>query len=204
VVLSPHVGEPGLDVVRVVDVDPTAGEEPEDRDELAHRDEQDEDDLQEERGRLPEQGRELEQGQNRRDLDGRADDDRDRGDPDHPLDDPGDAEAGPGRKASLRTAFEATEELVGPEPVVPRGALADQVVDLAEHLDEEQPVPPLPAAQLGLDRVLKGQGGVVGQGAPDQHHPHDDEEEQEFDPVPEPQRLSGGALPTVRALPRRS
>ena len=67
-ILTPYVGESGLDVVGVVDVDAAARQEPEDRHELEDDEEEREGELQDKRHGLPQKRRELEDREHRRQV----------------------------------------------------------------------------------------------------------------------------------------
>src|SRR6185437_5186282 len=66
VILAPHVGEPGLDVVGVVDVDAAPGKEPEQQRELGDREQQQEGVLYDGGQRVPQDRRDEDQRRERR------------------------------------------------------------------------------------------------------------------------------------------
>ena len=191
VVLTPDVGEPGLDVVGKVDVDPAAGHEPEEGDELEHDEQERECDLQHERQHVPDELRRLEQRQDRRRVDDLAGHDGDDRDPEDPGQHPPDAEPGPVGDPPVGDPVVAAEEGLGPEPVVGNRVLADEEVNLPEELQADQDEHPPARAHLDPQRVREPDQWVVGHDRPHQQEPDQHEQEQELDPVPDRQRLAG-------------
>ncbi len=189
VVLAPHVGEPGLDVLGEVHIHTTAGEEPEQQRKLPDGDKHDKHDLYHERGRPPdiagqpndrvEHGVVLDPGVDKREDRGRR----------HPLQSTADAVAVPVVELE-QAALEAAEDPVGPEDVILRRPLADQHVDLADNLDCDQRQQP-PARRHLLthgvgpahDRIVRRSRG---------HHEHEQraEQDEKLHSVPEHQRLA--------------
>jgi len=149
VVLAPDVGEPGLDVVGVVDVDTAPGQEPEQQGELRDGQAQDKDDLEYERERAPRERGDPRQRQERRRVDDLARDDPDDGEDDDPADDPGDPELRPGREVSVGEPRPLAPYLLEPELVVRGGVLADEEVELVDKLEPDQDEDP--QAQMHLD-----------------------------------------------------
>ena len=203
VVLAPDIREPGLDVVGVVHVDSAPGHEPEEGDELEHHEQERERDLQHVWQHVPDQLGSFEQREQGRGVNDLPGDHRDHGDPEHPLQQPRHAEPGPVRDPAVGDPLDAPEYHPGPEPVVAPRVLADQEVDLAEHLQAEQDEHPPAGPYLDPYRVREPHEGIVRHHGPDQDDPHRAEQDQELDPVPEGQRLAGLPVLVPRPPARR-
>ena len=193
VVLTPHVGETRLDVVRVVGVHPAAREQPEQADELERDEEEREGELQDHRQRLPHQRGRLEQREHRRGLEDLTRDHGEQRDERNELDHSGEPEARPVGEPPLRRAVEAAEDPVRPEPVVGGPVLADQVVDLPDQLQAHQPEQPLRLDEVQAHGVDEREQRVVGHRGPHQDQPDRPEQEQQPDPVPQRHLGPGGA-----------
>ena len=191
VVLTPDVGEPGLDVVRVVDVHPAPGQEPEQQPELGDGEEQQEGVLDEGRQRVPQDRRDLRQRGERRVVHDLAGDDGDDNDNQHPAENPPEPVSRPRRQLGGRQPLRPAPDFVNPELVVGRPVLADQEVDLVEQLEAEQDEDP--RAQLGLDPdgIEEPDERIVRHERPDEQQPDHNQQDQPLHPVPERQPLPG-------------
>jgi hypothetical protein len=198
VVLAPHVGEPGLDVVGVVDVDAAPGQEPEQQAELGDREEQVDRVLEEGRQVVPQDRRDGHQRGYRRLVGDLARDDADDGDHHHPADDPADPMPRPRRELALRQPIRPGPDLLHPELVVARRALADQEVRLVQQLESGQDEDPPADPRLDPDRVGEPDERVVRHQRPDQEQPDHAEQDQPLDPVPDRQVLAGQDVAVFR------
>ena len=148
VVLAPDVGEPGVDVVRVVGVDAAAGEQPEQPDELERDEEEREQQLQDQRQGLEEQRGRLEERQDRRGVQDLGRHDREQRHEQDELEEPGEPVPGPVGEPAVDRAVEAAEHLLRPEAVVRGRLLTDEEVDLADQLEAREPEQPLRVLEL--------------------------------------------------------
>src|SRR5262245_6980336 len=185
-VLAPDVAEPGFDVLRVIDLGPATGQQPEQPNELERDEKEGEQQLCEQRQPAPKRGWEPNQRPHRGGVPRRGEDDGQQTDPEQPLQRAGQPESGPVRQSTLPSALEPAEDPVDPEAVVAGPVLTDQEVDLAQDLDSGQRQQP--PARLGgpTDRLRDGQQRVVELGRHEEYEEHGEEQE-EFHPVPERQ-----------------
>jgi len=202
VVLAPDVGEPRLDVVREVRLDPAAGHEPEDAEDLHDAEQQAEGQLQGERRGLQQQRGSLEDRDDRRLVDDLADHEGDHGDPDQQLDRPGQPIAGPVAEPAVCPALPAAEDPRGEELVVAGRALADQEVDLAEDLEPAQPEEPARVhggqqRRVGNRDVPGERGHLVPQEDAEGQH----EQQKELQPIPWGQAFARRAVAVLGAGP---
>ena len=200
VVLSPHIGKAGLDVVRVVDVDPAAGQEPEDRNELEHDDKQDREDLQQHRKDLPQDRGRLEERENRRGVEEGRRDNREHRDPEHPLQHPREAEARPVAEPAVGEPLETAEDPPGPELVIAGPPLTDEEVNLAQDLQTQQHQNPRRRRDLHphcLDE--RHDRGVLGHRGPDEKEPDQREQNDELEPVPQLELRAGRPVAVLRS-----
>src|SRR5215207_419504 len=202
VVLSPHVREPRLDVVRVIDVDTATRQQPEQADELEGDEEEGEGELEDERHDLPYDRGRLKDRHNRRGIEDLARHNRVEPNPHQDLQDAGETESRPVGEPAPNGAICTAENLLCPEPVISGPVLADHKMNLPDDLKAHQRQQPPIAAELNPDGVRERQDRIACHGRPDHEPPHDSQQEQELDAVPQREPFYGPSLGLGHVLAR--
>src|SRR5205823_5565473 len=100
---------------------------------------------------------------------------------------------------TAEAAIDAAEDALLPEAVVAGVTLAEDIVELTDGFEHEQPDEPRLRPHRVPERVPRGDDRVVGDRAPEEEEKERDDREEQLDAVPRRQRLARRQLVVARA-----